>query len=396
MDHNNRRMVPTRSTCISVVTKTAGIRHTGLLEGCFSIAIEKGWVVQILDRYEPVLLRDWKPDGLLVFEPCPWAIDWARHNTRPLISVCMDGDDGIRVDLDDHEVGKSAARFLLERGLRSFAGYGIAGHEFSRKRLDGFRAAVLAEGAKYDSQGENWDPEQQSLSGLLAERYPHRSQATLGLWLKSLPKPTGIFAACDFWGLELENSCLLNDIRVPEECAILGVDDDPLLCNIAHPPLTSVAIPWQQAGQRAAVLLSQLMTGETPPEHPLRVAPLGVTPRRSTDIFDVDDPDVAAALAVIHAHSGKSLTVGEILRRVPAYQHRLERGFRRLLGRSMLQEIARVHVERAKHLIVTTDLSMAEIANRSGFSNARRLAEAFREHAGMTPTEYRFRFGAFS
>ena len=128
----------------------------------------------------------------------------------------------------------------------------------------------------------------------------------------------------------------------------------------------------------------------------MRVSPLGVTSRRSTDIFDVDDPDVAAALAVIHAHSSKPLTVGEILRRVPAYQHRLERGFRRLLGRSMLQEIARVHVERSKHLIVTTDLSMAEIANRSGFSNARRLAEAFREHTGMTPTEYRFRFGAFS
>jgi LacI family transcriptional regulator len=367
-----------------------------LLEGCFSIAIERGWVVQILDRFEPVLLGDWKPGGLLVFEPCPWAIDWARQNSRPVVSVGMDGEDGHRVDLNDQDIGKTAARFLLDRGLRSFAGYGLVGHEFSRKRMDGFRAAVLAEGAMYDSQGEHWDPTQKSESTLSLDRNPHRSQASIGSWLKSLPKPTGIFAGCDFWGMELENTCLLNDFRVPEQFAILGVDDDPLLCNVAHPPLSSVSIPWQQAGQRAATLLGQLMAGETPEESRLRVSPLGVTSRRSTDIFDVDDPDVAAALAVIHAHSSKPLTVGEILRQVPAYQHRLERGFRRLLGRSMLQEIARVHVERAKHLMVTTDLSMADIAKRSGFSNARRLAEAFREHAGMTPTEYRFRFGAFS
>jgi LacI family transcriptional regulator len=389
-------MIANRSTCISVVTRTAGIRHSGLLEGCFSIAIERGWVVQILDRFEPVLLRDWKPNGLLVFEACPWAVDWARQNSRPVVSVGMDGEDGYRVDLNDQEIGRAAARFLLDRGLRSFAGYGLVGHEFSRKRMDGFRSAVLAEGAKYDSQGENWDPSQQSESGVSIDRNPHRSQESIGSWLKSLPKPTGIFAGCDFWGMELENTCLLNDLRVPEQFAILGVDDDPLLCNVAHPPLSSVSIPWQQAGQRAAVLLGQLMANETPEDKRLRVSPLAVTSRRSTDIFDVDDPDVAAALAVIHAHSSKPLTVGEILRRVPAYQHRLERGFRRLLGRSMLQEIARVHVERAKHLMVTTDLSMADIAKRSGFSNARRLAEAFREHAGMTPTEYRFRFGAFS
>jgi LacI family transcriptional regulator len=389
-------MADPRSNCISIVSRTAGIRHTGLLEGCFSIAVERGWVVQILDRYEPVLLRDWNPNGLLILEPCPWATDWARDHSRPLVTACMDGEDGYRVDLDDQEIGRSAARFLIERNLRSFAGYGLTGHEFSRKRLDGFRGAVLAEGGKYDSQGENWDPSQQSFSGQLVDTHRHRSQASVGSWLKSLPKPTGIFAACDFWGMELENTCMLSDLRVPEQIAILGVDNDPLLCNIAHPPLSSVAIPWQQAGQRAAILLGQLMAGETPEDRHPRVAPLGVTSRRSTDIFDVDDPDVAAALSVIHAHSSKSLTVGEILRRVPAYQHRLERGFRRLLGRSMLQEIARVHVERAKHLIVTTDLSMAEIASRSGFSNARRLAEAFREHAGMTPTEYRFRYGAFS
>ena len=255
-------MIATRSTCISVVTRTAGIRHSGLLEGCFSIAIARGWVVQILDRFEPVLLRDWNPNGLLVFEQCPWAMDWARENSRPVVSVGMDGEEGFRVDLNDSEVGKTAARFLLDRGLRSFAGYGVAGHEFSRKRLDGFRATVLAEGAKYDSQGESWDPSPRPLSGIPADQYPHRSQASIGSWLKSLPMPTGIFASCDFWGMELENTCLLNDLRVPEQFAILGVDDDPLLCNVAHPPLSSVSIPWQQAGQRAAVLLGQLMVGE--------------------------------------------------------------------------------------------------------------------------------------
>jgi LacI family transcriptional regulator, galactose operon repressor len=176
---------------------------------------------------------------------------------------------------------------------------------------------------------------------------------------------------------------------MPEQVALAGVDNDDLFCELARPPLSSVAIPAERIGYEAAALLDRLLAGARPPRQPLLLPPVRLVARQSSDVVALDDPNVAAALRVIRTNAHVALRVADIVRKVPISRRALERRFRQALHRGLGDEIRRVHVDRAKDLLAATDLPVAMVAERSGFCGSGHLCVVFRQDTGQTPTAYR-------
>lgn len=172
---------------------------------------------------------------------------------------------------------------------------------------------------------------------------------------------------------------------------MVGVDNDDVFCELATPPLTSVALSTQQIGYEAARLLGRLMAGERPAQRRLLVPPAGVVPRRSSDLPGLMDPDVAAAVRYISLHVRDDLQVADVLREVSVSRRSLDQRFLKALGRTPAAEIRRAQVEMAKTVLAETDEPMSGVARASGFSGAKQLGSTFRHETGVTPTAYRRR-----
>jgi LacI family transcriptional regulator len=213
----------------------------------------------------------------------------------------------------------------------------------------------------------------------------------MGDWLASLPKPVAVLAGNDLWGFELVQAARAWGLHVPDDVAILGVDNDELLCEISHPPLSSIRIGGEQMGEQAVELLQRLLERKSVRGEPPRAPPLGVVTRQSTDVLAVDDPEVATALRHIRQHAVEGLSVKQMLQSLAVNRRTLERRFVKVLGHTPLEEIRNVRLERVKTLL-QTDLPIYEVAVRSGFATAEYLATSFLQATGMTPTDYRRKF----
>jgi LacI family transcriptional regulator len=180
-------------------------------------------------------------------------------------------------------------------------------------------------------------------------------------------------------------------LRVPEDIALVGADDDALECELMAPPLSSVIIPWQEVGRSAAQLVQQALSGEASPAQRLVISPLSVQVRRSTDVLAIEDELVAEAVRWIRTNLDRRLTVSLVARAVGSARQRLERRFRGVLDRTVKDEIQRARVEAARELLRTTSAGLAEVAKRSGFTTSALLNAAFRRELGMPPGVYRRR-----
>jgi LacI family transcriptional regulator len=308
-----------------------------------------------------------------------------RSLRRPVINV-----SGVLPDLpfprvvSDHlEVGRQAGRHLVTNGLRNLAFVGYRSHEFSVERERGLREVAAESGAIvysfYEHNRRLEDPK-----GVWRWNEP------LLTWLRELPKPIGIVASHDTQGAQVAEYCHQLQLVVPDQVAIVGADDDDLLCELSRPSLSSVRLPAEKIGYEAARLLDEwLQSGSAPTIKTLKLPPAGVAIRQSSNLQAVPDPHVSAAVRFISEQSHRAFNIDDILRAVPIARRALERRFRKWLQRSILQEIRRAHVERAKHLLATTDLAMPEVAHRSGLNDSRQLSIAFRQVTGMTPTGFR-------
>jgi LacI family transcriptional regulator len=292
-----------------------------------------------------------------------------------------------RVGVDHVAVGRLAAEHLLDRGFRHFGFFGYPDHAFSIGREAGFRATIEAAGCRVVSYHEP-DPKKADPTGLW------KWNDRLRRWLTGLPRPVGILASHDPQGVELSEVCRHSGLRVPEEVALVGVDNDDLLCELARPSLTSVALPAERIGFEAARLLDSLLTS---PRRRLRqsallLPPQGVVVRGSSDILAINDADVAAALRFIRRHAHEPIQVKDVLNEVPVSRRTLERRLRAALGRGVWAEIRRVHLDRGKSLLAETSMPMSEVARYAGFSDQRQLSVVFRQELGLTPTAYRRQF----
>lgn len=290
-----------------------------------------------------------------------------------------------RVGLDDVTIGRLAAEHLIGCGLRNFAFIGHPDHAYSVRRDRGFLAHVESAGfavQRYHERRSQFDPRGQLWA--LDER--------VRVWVLDLPKPVGVFACNDIWGVQLSELCRKAGLRVPDDVAMVGVDNDDLLCELARPSLSSVAVPAEQIGFEAAALLDRMLAGRKPPAEPKLLPPTGVVARQSSDLLAIEDAEVAAAVGWVRRNAHKPVGVKDVLREVPVSRRSLERRFRKILGRGVWEEIRRVHMERAKHLLSSSAMPMSRVAEASGFTDSKHLSVVFREETGMTPTDYRRQF----
>jgi LacI family transcriptional regulator len=326
-----------------------------------------------------------KPDGVLASINTEALVRALRCWRRPLVNVSavVPALPFPRVGVDNRAVGRLAADHFLERGFRHF---GFAGHPhwlYSTEHEQGFRQALAEAGygvASYHvAARQPFDP--------FARHWP--LDRRVQRWLRSLPKPVGVFTPNDLWGMQMTDACRQADLRVPEDVALLGVDNDDLHCELARPTLSSVVVPAQQIGQEAAALLDRLLTGDKAPEQPVLLPPSRVVVRGSSEVLVTEDAGVSAAARYIRGHGHLPLRVADVLDAVPVGRRSLERRFRRAFGRGIWEEIRRSHVERAKRLLAETDLPLKMIAHQSGFTDYRHLAVVFRQELSLSPTAYR-------
>lgn len=304
------------------------------------------------------------------------AVDVAEaYPAAPLPQVCT----------DNRAVGQLAATYLLGRGFRQFAYFGLTGFTFSDQRGEAFARGVRRAGCECAF----YPPDVELRRRWLWEaRRKHFEQ-----WLRALPKPIGLMACMDHAARHLTDACLRAGLRVPEQVAILGVDNDEVECEMAGVPISSISLATRRIGHRGAELLAGLMQGEAPPGGPIRVPPVGVVTRRSSDVFAIEDAHIAAALRYIHEHIADGIKVSDLLTVLPISRRELERRFNRRLGHSPHAEIRRAQIDRARKLLAETDLPMSQVASASGLKESKRLSMVFRQQLGLSPTEFRRSFG---
>lgn len=211
-------------------------------------------------------------------------------------------------------------------------------------------------------------------------------------WLAEQPRPLGIFACYDGRAQQVLEACQLRDWPVPDEIAVLGVDNDEVLCELCTPPLSSVQPNARRTGYEAAAMLAGMMRGTKVAGGATRfVEPVRIVERQSTDVVSVADARVAQALRFIREHVGDGIDVGDVLRAVPMSRTLLERKFQAALGHSPHRQIVLQRIERARHLLAESEVSIAMVAELAGFGDASYLSVAFRRETGESPYAFRKR-----
>ena len=360
----------------------------GVLRGIKEYAQSRpDWVLLPLDseRVTRELLAAAHPKGLIasvLTEGLSKLLLAVRH---PIVNVAsvLPGLTFPRVGVDHRLVGQAAADHLRQCGLQHFAFVGNAHHLYSTERETGFRDALAAVGHAADHYHERHARSYRQRGRLLV------LDERLRRWLQALPKPVGIFAGHDVWALQVVEACRLAGLRVPEDVAVVGVDNDDLLCELARPSLSSVIVPAERVGYDAAALLERLLVGDKPPRNPVLIPPPGVVSRQSSDFLAIDDPVVAQTVRFLRDSAHLPLRVADVLRAVPVSRRVLERRFQAVLQRGLAAEIRRLHVDKAKQLLSKSELPMQTIAERCGFSSQYQFSRAFRRAVGRTPTDYR-------
>ncbi len=352
-------------------------------------------------KYLARWFKDWNPDGIICQIYDDRLAKVYRETKKPVVELfeSRSKSEFPRILPDDIATGALAARHFLERGFRHFAYFGAPWMLWSREREVGFHNEIERAFNSRDAAGRGDTSRSFTFSsfdsGMKSDpafgRSRDRRAAEMADWIRSLPRPLALFAANDLWGFELLQAVRESGLQVPEDVAVLGVDDEALLCEIAHPPLSSIRIGAEQIGRLAVGVLDQLLHKNRPQANIPRVEPLEVVTRQSTDVLAVDDPDVATALRHIRQNAVKGLSVKQLLEEVPVNRRTLERRFVSVLGHTPLEEIRRVRMERAKALL-QTDLPIYEVASQSGFTTPEYMATSFLEVVGMTPTAYRRQF----
>lgn len=216
-------------------------------------------------------------------------------------------------------------------------------------------------------------------------------QTALATWIRSLPKPIGIMACHDPRAYQLIDACRRAEVSVPDEVAVVGVDNDPVLCVMANPPLTSIDTGGERIGFEAAALLDRWMNGESIPNKPVLCDPRMIYPRKSSDMLAIDDADIAESVRFIRDHACEGVRVSDVVRHVALSRSVFERRFRQIVGRTPKAELLRVQIARASQLLADTELPLTAIARQSGFSTEKYFSDAFLRQTDLRPSAWRRR-----
>lgn len=387
-DSSDVRSVRLRHVAL-VVESAVAPRRMMLMGVARYIQEHQPWAVYLkplgVEKSIPDWLQTWKGDGIIAAMS---EVDFSAVARRGIPIVDIMGarrHEGVPlVHTDDHAVGRLGAEHLMERGYRNLAFCGYPSAFWSDARREGFERAVREAGARFSDYGMD-----QPGPGRGGPEAWELQQASLSQWLSNLPKPVGVMATHDLLGQQLLEACLRLRINVPEAVAVIGADNDEPICRICSPPLSSVIINDAQRGFDAAALLDRMMNGESAPPEPIYIQPAGVASRASTDIMAIDDDAIVRVLRFLREHACDRISVDDVTRIVPLSRSVLERRFRKLVGRSINNEIVRLRMGKAIELLTDTRLELKVIAARAGFGSQSYMNAVFQEKLGKTPGSYR-------
>ena len=375
---------------VAVLIETSREYGRGLLRGVARYICENGpWSVYFqplgLESLPPPGLPNWRGDGIL-----------SRVNSRKAAEAVLDtglptielrgalADLGLPfVGVDNRAVAKAGAKHLLERGLRHFAFCGAPHREnrFLDQRCDFFKHFIEEAGYRCNvfpakrlrGRVSAWEAEQNRIAG----------------WLSALPRPCGLMTCHDDRGRHVLDAALRCDLKVPDEVAVVSVDNDEHLCALSNPPLSSIDVNPVRIGYEAAKLLDRLMNGKRPSSEFVEIEPRGLIVRQSSDMIAVSDATVSAAARFIREHACEGLSVDQVLRHLDISRSTLEKRFKNLLGRTPKAVILHVQLERAKQLLRETRVALSAVAERSGFGSVQYFIDVFGRKVGLTPGTYR-------
>lgn len=333
-------------------------------------------------------LIEWEPDGVIIEAGNVMEIAVLEELRCPFIRLGYETEThhSPTVCTDENQIGELAAAHLLDIGVHNFAFYHQYDTPWTQCRLHGFVERLKPRPVHISPAAPT--------AYLPSRDFPPEAREALLTWLKTLPVPIGIFAACDDWGIRVVECAHTSGLRVPEDVAVLGADDDYLLCNMVIPALSSVRQAGELVGRTAFNLLRDIIYGVPPPQNPVKIKPLATILRASTDVTHIADPAVKAAFDYIRRHRDECFGVKQMLPHVGLNRRSLEIRFRRLCGRTLGQEIRRARLERVKALL-QSDMTVEQIAQTLNFPSGANLARTFRHEIGVTPSEYRREVGEY-
>lgn len=377
-----------RRRSVALLVETSNGYCRGLLEGIMAYAKERDhWSVYLSEQERgalpPEWLHDWNGDGIIArIETAEIGRQLARFRV-PIVdlSATRHLPKAPWADTDDAAIAQLAIDHFRERGFKHLAFCGDPGFAWSNARGECFRSLKGYDETFWEYQSQpRYDPNYQW----------HREQKRMGKWLRSLPKPIAIMACYDFKAHEILTVCRQLAISVPEEIAVLGVDNDRLICEFADPPLSSIIPDTKRTGFEAAERLDRLMDKSIVDTRlPLLTKPLGIHTRVSTDILAIEDQDIAGALRFIRLHALENIRVHDVLKVISLSRRVFEARFQRVVGRTPHDEILRVRMKRVRELLLSTELTIHQIAIRTGFEHPEYLAAAFKREFGKSPTDFR-------
>lgn len=376
-----------RTRHVGILIETDDSWGRNVVEAICRFGRSQGWAVLISPRDRQGRLRlpsVWGGDGVIASLRTRASIQHVQKRKLPVVdvSIMMPKSEWLgRVATDDQARAEMAFGHLRDRGLSDFACYAPPIGRYSDVRAEAFVSVVESAGFTCS----RYDPRTEEACGWLS----NYSQARR--WLSSLPRPIGVFAADPYPARQLVEICELESIRVPDELAILSGDDDDLLCNVASPHISAVELASQQIGETAGRMLTRIMNGGSVPAQTTLIPPLRVRARQSTDILAMGDDELAEILRYIRDHAQQGLAVGELVERFAISRRRLEQRFRNELHRTPAEEIRRVRMAAVSRKLLDTSMPVVTIAADCGFASAASLSQAFRQHFGATPGEYRIR-----
>ncbi|MGY8793512.1 MAG: XylR family transcriptional regulator [Woeseiales bacterium] len=374
---------------VALIVETSSIYGRDLLAGIVRfMRMHDDWSVFLEQRdlweQPPSWLNKWNGDGIISRATTPKLLEAISNTEVPLIELTDRHDDSSQPHFrsNDSAIGQMGAEHLLERGFERFGFCGFTGEAWSMRREEAFSEEVnnrtSSSCLRYNSSWHGpaarpWEDEQECLVQ----------------WLKELKPPFAIMACNDIRGQHVIDACSKLDLAVPEQVAVLGVDNDELMCRVCSPPLSSVISNAELVGFRAAEALARMMNGEEVDSQTQLIDPMRVATRQSTDVIAIEDRDIASALKYIREHACLGLSVQEVVQNNPISRSTLERQVRKYLGRTPQEEIRHVQIKRVSELLLTTDLSAERIAPLCGFDHPEYLHVVFKRITGMTPGEFR-------